>query len=381
MSLKFGAFIPGFHALGEDPAAALWRDLDLVEWLDEIGLDEAWIGEHHAGGWVLINSPEVFLGAAAARTRRIKLGTGVVSLPYHHPLMVANRVVQLDHMTRGRIMMGMGAGVSPADAHMLGIAASDQRRMMGESLEAIVALLHGDEPVTMQTDWFELRDAAVHLRPYTRPCFEMAVASAGSERGMRLAGRYGLCSLNFAGRPGMNEPPLSSLWSAAESEAETYGNTLDRSRWRVAICAHVAETRELAFDQVRAGMTRWFREYVQGTMGASADLPPGREVEAAVEAGTMIVGSVDDAIESIERMLDESGGFGTLLVNVQDWATRQQIKDSFELISRYVAPRFTGRLEGVQASNLWATSNRETFAAEARGAAAAASAAAMAARA
>jgi limonene 1,2-monooxygenase len=372
-SLKFGAFIPGFHALGEDPAGALWRDLDLIEWLDEIGIDEAWVGEHHAGGWVLINSPEVFLGAAAARTRRIRLGTGVVSLPYHHPLMAANRLCQLDHMTRGRIMMGVGAGVSPADASMLGIPAANQRRMMGESLEAIVALLHGDEPVTMRTDWFELRDATVHLRPYQRPCFDLAVASAGSERGMRLAGRHGLCSLNFWGRPGMNEPPLSGLWCAAEAEAEECGQQVDRSKWRVAVCAHIAETRELAFDQVREGMTRWFREYVQGTMGASANLPQGREVEAAVEAGSMIVGSVDDAIEAIECMLDESGGFGTLLVNVQDWATRQQIKDSFELLSRYVAPHFAGRLEGVEASNLWVRTNRDNFAAEARRAAAAAS--------
>lgn len=374
MTLKFGAFIPGFHALGEDPAGALWRDLDLIEWLDEIGLDEAWVGEHHSGGWVLINSPEVFIAAAAERTHRIKLGTGVVSLPYHHPLMVANRLVQLDHMTRGRVMLGMGAGVSPADAHMLGIAATDQRRMMGESVEAIVALLHATEPVTMDTDWFKLHDATVHLRPYSKPCFELAVASAGSERGMRLAGRHGLCSLNFAGRPGMQEPPLSSLWSAAEAEAQEYGQIVDRSAWRVAICAHIAETRELAFDQVRSGMTRWFREYVQGTMGASADLPAGREVEAAVEAGTMIVGTPDDAIMAIDRMLEESGGFGTLLVNVQDWASREQTKRSFELLSRYVAPQFTGALDGVRASNLWASSSRDEFSAAARGAAAAASA-------
>lgn len=374
MTLKFGAFIPGFHALGEDPASALWRDLDLVEWLDELGYEEAWIGEHHSGGWVLINSPEVFIAAAAARTRRIKLGTGVVSLPYHHPLMVANRLVQLDHMTRGRVMLGMGAGVSPADAYMLGIAPADQRRMMGESVEAIVALLHDSEPVTMETDWFTLRDATVHLQPYSKPCFELAVASAGSERGMRLAGKHGLCSLNFAGRPGMQEPPLSSLWGAAESEAEAYGQSIDRSSWRVAICMHIAETRELAFEQVRGGMTRWFREYVQGTTGASADLPLGRELESAVEAGTMIVGTVDDAIDAIARMQQESGGFGRLLVNVQDWASREETKHSFELLSRYVAPHFTGALDGVRASNHWASSSRDEFSAAARRAAAAAAA-------
>ncbi|WP_171113717.1 MULTISPECIES: LLM class flavin-dependent oxidoreductase [Streptomyces] len=369
MTLRFGAFIPPFHSLDEDPTTAFWRDLDLIEWLDVLGLDEAWVGEHHSGGWSTVSSPELFLAAAAERTRRIKLGTGVVSLPYHHPLTTANRIVQLDHQSGGRAMFGMGAGVSPADAHMMGIAAGDQRRMMAESLDALVQLLHGDEPVTVKTDWFELRDARLHLKPYTKPCFDMAVASAGSERGMRLAGRYGLNSLTFAGRPGMEEPPLAQLWAAAEDEAAKHGRTVDRSKWRVAICVHIAETREEALSQVQDGMARWFREYVRDTVGAQATLPEGREAEVAVETRTAIIGSVDDAIEAIQRMLDESGGFGTLLVNTQDWATREQTKRSYELLARYVAPHFTGALESRRASQRWVAEQRDDFAAQAREAA------------
>ncbi|KWT63412.1 monooxygenase [Streptomyces albus subsp. albus] len=372
MTVRFGAFLPPFHSLGEDPTSAVWRDLDLIEWLDVLGLDEAWVGEHHSGGWSPISSPELILAAAAERTRRIRLGTGVVSLPYHHPLMVANRLVQLDHQSRGRIMLGMGAGVAPADAHMLGIAPSDQRRMMAESLEALVQLLHGTEPVTRKTDWFELRDARVHLRPYTRPCFDMVVASAGSERGMRLAGRYGLQSLTFAGRPGMVEPPLAQLWAAAEDEAQQHGQNIDRANWRVSICLHLAETREEAMDQVRAGMGRWFREYVRDTVGSGATLPEGREVETAVETHTAIIGTVDDAIEAIQRMLDQSGGFGTLLVNTQDWATREQTKYSYELLARYVAPHFNGALDSRKESQRWVAENRTTFSAQAKEAAKAA---------
>ena len=372
MALKFGAFVPPFHALGEDPSFAYWRDLDLISWLDELGFAEAWVGEHHSGGWAPVSSPEVFLAAAAERTRRIKLGTGVVSLPYHHPLMVAGRLVQLDHQTRGRIMLGMGAGVSPADAHMLGISAGDQRRMMAESLSAVVHLLTDPEPLTMKTDWFELRDAALHLRPYTRPCFDMAVASAGSERGMRLAGRHGLHSLTFAGRPGMEEPPLAQLWAAAEDEAATHGQVVDRSSWRVAICAHVAETREQAYAEVRPGMQRWFKEYVVGTMAAPASLPEGREVEAAVEAGTALIGSVEDVTAGIERLLADSGGFGTLLINVQDWASREQIKRSFELLAGAVAPRFSGSLDSLMASQRWVSQHRGDFSAQAKEAARAA---------
>ncbi|MFI5528205.1 LLM class flavin-dependent oxidoreductase [Kitasatospora sp. NPDC051853] len=364
MSLKFGAFMAPFHSLTEDPTTALWRHLELIEWLDTLGIEEAWLGEHHSGGFSPVASPELLLAAAAERTRRIKLGTGVVSLPYHHPYTVAGRLVQLDHQSRGRIMMGVGAGVSPADAYMLGIEAADQRRRMAESLDVVVQLLNSTEPVTVKTDWFELREARLQLRPYTEQGFDIAVAGAGSERGMRLAARHGLGSLTFAGRPGMRDLPLAPLWRAAEDEAAKCGTTVDRSKWRVAVCLHIADTREEALNQVRPGMTHWFKECVRDTFGAPATLPVGREVDAAVEAGTVIVGSVDDAIESIERMLQESGGFGTLLVNTHDWATREQVKHSFELLARYVAPHFNGSLAGIRASQRWVAANRDRFALE-----------------
>src|SRR5581483_11112488 len=119
--LRFGIFLAPFHPFGENPTLALERDLELIEWLDRLGYDEAWIGEHHSAGWETIASPELFIGVASQRTRHIRLGTGVVSLPYHHPLMVANRMVLLDHLTRGRVLFGVGPGALASDALMLGI--------------------------------------------------------------------------------------------------------------------------------------------------------------------------------------------------------------------------------------------------------------------
>ena len=119
--MKFGIFMAPFHWQNENPTVAYERDFELIEWLDYLDFDEAWIGEHHSAGWETIASPELFMAAAAERTKHIKLGTGVVSLPYHHPLMVANRMVQLDHMTRGRTMLGVGPGALSTDAYMLGI--------------------------------------------------------------------------------------------------------------------------------------------------------------------------------------------------------------------------------------------------------------------
>src|SRR6202050_2252685 len=175
--LRHGVFLAPFHSVRENPTLALERDLQLCQWLDELGFDEAWIGEHHSAGMETIDSPELFIAAAAERTKHIRFGTGVVSLPYHHPLNVANRIIQLDHMTMGRIMFGAGPGLLATDATMLGVNIKAQRDMMVESLEVILRLFKGEE-VTVKTSWFTLDRAKVHILPYSHPHPEVVVASA-----------------------------------------------------------------------------------------------------------------------------------------------------------------------------------------------------------
>ena len=201
--MKFGIFLAPFHRVGDNPTLAINRDIELLEWLDVLGYTEAWIGEHHSAGWEVIASPELIIAAAAERTKHIRLGSGVTSLPYHHPFLVAQRWVQLDHMTRGRAMLGCGPGALTSDAYMLGIEPSTQRPRMLEAMDAIIRLLKCEEPVTMKTDWFEMRDARLHLAPYSDPHFEIAVASTITPFGMIAAGTHGVGVLSIgAGLPG-----------------------------------------------------------------------------------------------------------------------------------------------------------------------------------
>src|ERR1700710_3016094 len=188
--LRSGIFLAPFHALGENPTLALERDMELLQHLDKLNYHEAWIGEHHSGGYELIASPEMFIAAAAERTRHIRLGTGVVSLPYHNPFILADRMVQLDYQTRGRAMFGVGPGALVHDALKIGIDPGNQRQMMDESFDVIVRLLNG-ETVTRKTDWFNITDAQLQLRPYTQPHMELAVAAARSPSGSVLAGKHG----------------------------------------------------------------------------------------------------------------------------------------------------------------------------------------------
>ena len=197
-SLRFGMFMGPFHATNLDPTYALERDLQLVTLLDRLGFDEAWIGEHHSGGFEIIAAPEVFIAAAAERTKHIRLGTGVKSLPYHHPFVVAETMAQLDHMTRGRVMFGAGPGALPSDSKMFGLAPVDLRPRMDEALDCIVALLRG-ETVTKKTSWFELCEARLSVGCYSKPTMEIAVASVRSPAGALAAGRHGAGLLVLSG--------------------------------------------------------------------------------------------------------------------------------------------------------------------------------------
>src|ERR1700684_220349 len=217
--LTFGIFLAPFHPVGQNPTLALERDLQLIEHLDALGFDEAWFGEHHSAGYEIIASPEVFIAAAAQRTRHIKLGTGVSSLPYHHPFMLADRLVLLDHLTRGRLMIGVGPGALPSDAYMMGIDPAKQRDMMEESLEAILLLLAGDEPVTMETEWFTLVGARLQMRPYQRPFPEVAVAAQISPAGPRAAGKFGCSLLSIGATNAAGFDILGAHWNVMEERA------------------------------------------------------------------------------------------------------------------------------------------------------------------
>ena len=354
--LKFGVFLAPFHRLGENPTLALERDLELIQWLDTLGYDEAWIGEHHSAGWATIASPEIFIGIAAERTRHIKLGTGVISLPYHHPLMVANRMVLLDHMTRGRVMLGVGPGALSSDAFMLGIDTDLQRERMDESLGIILRLFTETEPITYKSDWFELREAVLHLRPYQSPHMPVAVASVQSPSGVTLAGKYGTAVLSASiPRDTGGQSQLQYLWSIAEDSAAKHGKTVSRDEWRLSVPVHLAETREKAMDEARLGAGRFHREYFEETIGRTPEFegPVEEIIDYMVEQGHWIIGTPDDCIAGIERLAQRSGGFGALLVQAQDWASREQLLHSYELLARYVMPRFQGSLTSLEASNQW----------------------------
>lgn len=358
--MRFGIFLAPTHRVGENPTISLERDLEMIEWLDRLGFDEAWVGEHHSGGWDLISSPELFLAAAAERTRHISLGTGVISLPYHHPFMVASRITLLDHLTRGRIMLGVGPGAFVTDGQMLGIDPGRLRPMMAERLEILIRLLTEVEPISYRGEGFELRDALVQLRPYQRPHMPIVVASTQSPAGMLLAGRLGTGVLSYALFAGVRGPvDVRAQWEIAEQSAVENGQRISRDGLRIVAPVHIAESREEAAEEIRSGAVGMLTEYTVRTLGrkVSFDGPPETIVERMVESGKWIVGTPEEAIVAIDRLRERIGGFGALMIVGHDWASRQARMRSFELFARHVMPRFQGSLVGLEASQRRAERN------------------------
>jgi len=362
--LKFGAFLAPHHPIGEHPMLQLQRDLDLVEHLDRLGYDEFWWGEHHSTGWEVIASPEMFLAAAGQRSHRIKLGTGVISLPYHHPFNVAQRMVQLDHMTGGRAIFGSGPGALPSDAYTLGIDPMLQRDRQDEALGVIKRLLRGEERFSYDCEWFTLKDAALQLLPLQED-MPMAVASMISPSGMTLAGKHGTGILSIGSMSTAGLQALPTQWSFAEESAAKHGNTVDRDNWRILMSWHIAETREEAREQAKQGLLRWHNEYTVGTLmrpGVEAFPDADTAVDQLTTAGgAAVIGTPDDLIKAIREMLEITGGFGRVIGFVHDWANPDNTRRSWDLVARYVVPEINGYLERFRESQRYVIEHREVF--------------------
>jgi limonene 1,2-monooxygenase len=347
--MKFGIFMAPFHRVGENPTLALERDMQLIQWLDELGYDEAFIGEHHSAGWEIISSPEIFMAVAAARTRRIMLGSGVVSVPYHHPFHIANRFALLDQLTHGRVILGCGPGALPSDAYMLGIETTTQRDRMVEGLQAVMRLFNEDGNITVDGSYFTLREAHLQVKPFQNP-LPVFVANTISPSGMVAAGKLGCGVLSVAAFSPGGLSSLPKRWAMAEEIAAENGKTVDRKNWRLVFPIHLAESSKEALDDVRDGGNAWIQKYFIETLAARVQFEeyPGQPTEEMtldrmVARGGAIVGTPDDAIKRINEVIEMSGGgFGGMLVLAHEWASREKTLKSYEMLARYVMPKFQG---------------------------------------
>lgn len=346
--LRFGVFMNPCHKVGMNPHLALHRDIEIAEHLDRLGYDELWYGEHHSSALETIASPELMIASAAQRTKHIRLGTGVSSLPYHNPYILADRIVQLDHITRGRMMFGAGPGQLTQDAQMLGIDPQLLRPRMEEALEIILRLFAG-ERVTHESDWITLRDAELQILPYSN--FEIALTAIISPNGPKLAGRHGTSLLSLGSTSPAVVEILADHWRVLSTEAEANGKKVDRSNWRLLGQMFIAETMDKAIQEAEYGL--------EALMEHGSRLQPGQNiferpasftkfVDELNESGSFVIGTPEMAVRHIENLREKSGGFGCFLLLGADIARWPAMLRHYELIAEEVVPHFTSQLVSIQ---------------------------------
>ncbi|WP_374414382.1 LLM class flavin-dependent oxidoreductase [Novosphingobium colocasiae] len=358
--MRFGAFIAPHTPVEEHPSVSIEHDMDRVVLMEKMGFAEAWIGEHHSSGWEINGCPELFIAAVSQRTSTIKLGTGVSSLPYHNPYTLADRIRQLDHITKGRTIFGMGPGSLPSDAYMMGIPTPKVRDRMDEAIDPLVRLLNG-EVVTAQSEWFNLQEASLQLDSYNDDGVEIAVASQVSPAGATAAGKYGLSMLSIGATSAGGFNALARNWDIAVETAVEHGNTMDRNAWRLVGPVHIAETREKAREDVRYGLERWI-DYMSKVAAIPLAPPPGADpIDFMIETGFGVIGTPDDFVAQMDRLNEQSGGFGCFLNLDNHWADWDQTKRSYELIGRFAIPKVNKLNQYRVRSEQWLRENHETF--------------------
>jgi limonene 1,2-monooxygenase len=255
--------------------------------------------------------------------------------------------------------MGVGPGALPLDAAMIGIDPLDQRGALEEDFEVLMHLLRSDEPISIETKRYKLVDARSQYRPFTDPCFDIGVAAVASPVGPRLAGKFGVGLLSVGATISGGFDVLHLHWDVMEERAAQFGTVADRNKWRLVGPMHLAETKKQAIDEVRFGLDA-FCHYTQHTISAPHFRAAGETFDERVawvnETGLGVIGTPDEAIAQIERLAEQSGGFGCYLLMAHEWADPEATRRSYELFARYVMPRFQNSATRLQASERWSAS-------------------------
>jgi alkanesulfonate monooxygenase SsuD/methylene tetrahydromethanopterin reductase-like flavin-dependent oxidoreductase (luciferase family) len=356
--MRYGMFLQPSHPPERAIYDSLSQDLEVIDWADELGFSEVWIGEHLTAAWEPFPACDLIIAQALQRTREIKVCAGAYVLPFYHPAAVATRIMMLDHMAQGRFMLGIAAGSIPTDLPMIGLdpAAGLNRDMMRESLEIILKIFTehvGHEWVYEGKYWTVTNPAPFkqygpHLRPFQQPHPPIAIAglSPRSET-IRYAGAQGYIPMSLT----FNTPYLKDHWVMMEEGAAGAGRTCDRRDWRVIRDVFVAETDEQARTLVREGLQarHWnesnfplLREFdwVQ-YLKHDPDVPDDSiDIDYLIEH-LWLVGSPDTVTERLIATYDDLGGFGTLVVNKYDWGDDPPSqRRSMELLAEEVIPNF-----------------------------------------
>lgn len=358
--MRSGLFMMPLHPPHRPLAETAAEDADKIVLADQLGLDEAWVGEHFSAASEPLASPLMFLASLLPRTRRIRFGTGVIGLGYHHPAIVAAEVAQFDHMSHGRLILGIGAGGLASDAELFGQPDARLRgERMQEAIDMMLALWSGAPPYRLEGRHWQIRieesvlpeyGVGFFQKPFQKPHppIALSVVSPHSMAIKAAALRNWLAvSANFI--------PTWSLithWPKYCEGAAEAGRAPDPTAWRVARNVLIAdsdtEARAYAFDP--EGASWYYFRYLWHLLhsrGLGAGMKPDPampddDVTPAHLIEEMVIhGSPKTVAEKVIALRERIGPFGTLLLAALDWSGVNRAREhrSLNLFAEKVLPQ------------------------------------------
>lgn len=350
----FGCFLPPLHDPRTSPYAALRQDIELCGLLDDLGFDEVWLGEHHSSGWSTLSSPELLIAALAHETRRIRLATGVIPLPYHHPVHTAERILLLDHLTAGRVILGCGTGTYVHDMEMIGVDPGSIRAHFRAALEVVRALIDG-QTVDTTTPWFTAKKAVLQLRPL-RGSIETVVASSLSDAAIELLTATATTPTVHvvppwgAIRPGMDADPVGSLIERVETYRNKSGGA---TRIRCNVFVHVCDSAATGIDELMPAWSAQRRDLYRTVLGMPIPDSPAvhrKALESLVDKGAFIIGDTATCTRMIRDLADRLGDPVSLNFFVPGWLPHEAALDQLRAIAHEIVPALFGGFDGTAES-------------------------------
>lgn len=365
--MRFGTMQTPSHPPGRGLADGHYHNLDYLTYLDELGVYEAWIGSHYT----VVAEPQapndLLIAQAIAQTKRIRLNPGSFIVPFFHPVELAHRIAWLDHISGGRIAIGLGASGVPTDLDMLGIdfLTGQSREMLEESLGMMRALWESTEPMEIVGKYWTVRHPKpmidgrlrFHMRPLQRPHPKFAI-SGGSANSptLRLAGKLGMIPMSFC----FGIDFIRSHWSSVLEGAEAAGTAPPpKDEWRLVRETVVAETDKEAIDfAVNGPMGRHYANFylpmlkesgLLKTLKHDHDVPDSDVTVEYLARNSWTVGSEATVLEKLEELDDRAGGFGVLLANSYDHLDcKERWRNSIEALHNRIVPKLTETLASQQ---------------------------------
>ena len=355
--MKLGYFTMPLHPVGKDWRQSLAEDREAILLAEQLGFEEAYVGEHVTDLAETITSCLIFIASLARDTKRIKLGSATVNLANRHPAVTAAEIAMVDTMLEGRFILGVGPGGLPSDAEMMETRDADRNAIFVESIEHMIALWTQEPPyrlkgkrwqLSTERTWVPDLGMGGMLKPFQKPYPPIVVtAILPDSNGIAAAAARGWApiSANFV-QPWV----VKTHWPKYVEGCARAGREARGEDWRVAKSIFVAEddatVRRLTRDPGNpfAYYFRNLQRKAQFTRGSAlfkheASVPDAALTDEYLVSQLLISGTPNQVADRLAAFRDYVGPFGTLLYCGHDWAEPAAMRRSMELMAEKVLPQ------------------------------------------